>query len=238
MKTLVICLSLLISITSIAQEQNNTNLKNDLSISGGISIDAKSFGRYGLIYRRGINESWKLKASMYFDRYKSNPIPNNAPVFSSDSLIILSTSSTINNRYTFKFGFDYNLFKIFRIGTDLNIGYSTRESFNQDKGLEYNSDYQQWQNCVECVYEYYGDANSYNQPDPSQSGSTSYLRSNSTNYLVYGLSANLGIDYPLTEKWEVSLQYSPEIAMYQSVDNGLSFAKFHHYTDLFLRFKF
>ena len=238
MKILLASISLLICINSISQEQTNTSFKDDLSLSGGISIDSKSFGRYGLIYRRGINESWKLKASLYYDYNSSKPVSNNVPIFSSDSLIILSTSSIVNNRYTTKFGFDYNVFKFLRIGIDLNIGYSTREIVNRDKGLIYDTNYQQWQTCVECVYEHYDDATSYNPPNPSYMGSPNYLRGSTSNYLVYGMSANLGVDYPLAENWEISLQYSPEIARYQSVNNGFSFTKFHHYTDLFLRFKF
>ena len=239
MKPLLTSVSLfLICINTIAQEQNNNSFKNHLSLSGGISIDAKSFGRYGLVYGRLISNSWKLKASFYYDRNSSELVPNSTPVFSSDSLIILRTSSTVNNRYTSKFGFDYKVLKIFRAGIDLNIGYSTQDVFNRDKGLTYDSTYQEWWTCIECVYEYNNDANSYIHPDPSQSGSPYYLRSSSRNYLVYGLSVNLGVDYPLAERWEVSLQYSPEIARYQALNSGTSFTKFHHYTDLFLRFKF
>jgi hypothetical protein len=240
MKTILIGITLTYSFFSFAQDQETKQFKNDIAISGGISLENQTFGRYSLIYRRDISESWKLSFSGNFDKSFSSMDNNYNPLFASDSMIILRRHQTLSHRYILKTGIEKTFFKIFYVGAHVNIGYDTRKNITIDKGQKFNSDVQEWQNCNECVYAYHNiDPDEYYKVDPSQTlGHPDYVRINKgTEYLVYGLSLNVGMQYPISNRWALALQYSPELLRYQPLDNGVSSNKFRHYTDLILRFK-
>lgn len=237
MKTILISLILASAFFSVAQDQENKQFKNDISISGGISIANKPFGRYGLTYRRYIGDAWKLKFSASYDKFFSHSSPS-SPIFSSDTLIILREQNNYNNRFSTRIGIDRTLFKVLFVGADINLGYSFERVFTFEEGLKYDEYDQLWKNSRDGVYEF------HNESPPKIYGDHSQLpnqvlvsRNKEAEYFVYGLSLNAGVNFPIGNRLGLALQYLPEISRYQSLNGGSSFIKFRHFTDLILRFK-
>lgn len=238
MKTFLICFTLTYSCFLFGQDQETKHFKNDISISGGISIANQPFGRYGLTYRRHIGDTWKLKFSASYDKFYSHSSPS-GPIFSSDTLIILREQNNYNNRFSAKIGVDRTLFKVLFVGADVNIGYSFERVFTFEEGLEYDDYDQTWKSCRDCLAEFHNVAPvQHLEVDHSQLPNQVLVsRNKGAEYFVYGLSLNAGINFPIGNRWGLALQYSPEISRYQSLSGGSSFVKFRHYSDLILRFK-
>lgn len=238
MKTILIGLTLICSFFSVAQDQENKQFKNDISISGGISIANQPFGRYGLTYRRYVGDTWKLKFSASYDKFYSHSSPS-SPIFSSDTLIILRKQNNYTNRFSTRIGVDRTLFKVLFVGADINLGYSFERVFTFEEGLEYDDNDQTWKNCRDCLAEFHN-APPVQPIEVDHSGLPNQVlvsRNKGSEYFVYGLSLNAGVNFPIGNRWGLALQYSPEISRYQSLSGGSSFIKFRHFTDLILRFK-
>ena len=235
MKTFLISLILTSAFFSVAQDQENKQFKNDISISGGLSIANQPFGRFGLTYRRFIENTWKLKFSANYDEFYSHNTHHNHTLHSSDSLIIIRDQAVYNNNYSANMGVDKTLFDFLLVGVGLNVGYSSEEIITDDTGLGFDTISQQWESCNGCVHSYHGQPYDFNY---SSSSVSDYVRSNNGNsYFTYGILGSLGVYHPIENRWELALQYSFGILRYQSLNNSSSFNKFHHYTDFILRFK-
>lgn len=238
MKTLLTSLAIIYTFFSKAQLQENKQFKHDIALSAGMSLGNSNFARYGVISRRTLTASWKLKFSGYFDRSFSSNSKNYDPIFTSDTIVIIRNYETASNRFIFKSGFDRSFFKFFVAGSDFNLGYASNNNITVDRGSKYNSGIQQWQDCNECVYEYHNESPSENyQIDQSQSiGYPDYVRKNKgENYLLYGISMNVGVRFSINHRWEFALHYSPELMRYQSFSQAPSFNRFQHFSDLILR---
>lgn len=77
MKKLLISLLILSSWQVLSQERGDNPLKSDISFSGGVALAENSFGRFGLMYRKSINKSLKLKISGYYSKFYSFNSVNN-----------------------------------------------------------------------------------------------------------------------------------------------------------------
>lgn len=239
MKTALISIFAMIVFSSISQSNPKKSFDHDISLIGGMSFSNINFIKYGLMYRYMINDQWKLKLSAYHGKFTTS-WSEDIPFFSSDSLIILRDRININNRFIVKTGFDKTIFTHFVLGADLVFGYNKENRFALDKGLAYDSNSQNWQTCVECVYDFY--AQPYKSGINFQTASLQerpYVnRYTPTKYLIYGISANIGVNCPLGQRFELGAQYSPEIVWHYNINNNFrSFMKFNHSVDLLLRFK-
>jgi hypothetical protein len=236
MKNLLISLLILSSWHVLSQEREDNSFKSDISLSGGITSSENSFGRFGIIYRKPINNSLKFKVSGYYSKFYSHNSLNDFTVYSSDSLIILRNREVHNRNFTVKFGVDKTLYNFVNIGVDINLGYSNEQLITRDKGIAFNPLTNQWETCSTCVYEYHGqEVNN----DPVNPGLPNYVRSNNgKDYLIYGFSLNAGLYHPIGDRWELAFQYSPDVMMFQSLDgSGYMFNKIFHFADIMLRFK-
>ncbi len=237
MKIILFALLVSSSIFSIAQEEKKT-FKNDIAVSGGLSIANQPFGRYGLTFRSNITNAWKLKFSASYDKFYSHYSPY-VPIFSSDTLIILREQNSYNNRFSTRIGVDRTLFKVLFVGADINLGYSFERVFTFEQGLEYDDYDQTWTNCMDCLAEFHNvPPVQHIEVDHSQLPNQVLVsRNEGSEYFVYGLSLNAGVNFPIGNRWGLALQYLPEISRYQSLNGGSSFIQFRHYIDLILRFK-
>lgn len=238
MKKLLISLLILSSWHVSSQEKDDNALKSDLSLSGGIALTENSFSRFGLMYRKPINNSLKFKVSGYYSKFYSYNSINDYTLHSSDSLIIIRNTEVYNRNFTLKLGVDKTLYNFLNIGADINLGYSQEQLVKFDKGVGFNPLSNQWETCNTCVYEYHGHQ-VYPQMDNSQMGHLNYVRmENGRDYFIYGLSLNVGMFQPIGDRWEIAVQYSPDVMMFQSLDgSGYMFNKIFHFTDVMVRFK-
>ena len=236
MKNLLITLLILNSYIATSQEIDDISLKSDLSLTGGVALSENTFGRIGLMYRKPINNSLRLKFSGNFSKFYSFTSLNDVTLHSSDSLIILRNREVYNQNFTVKFGIDKTLYNFINIGLDLNLGYSKESIYTMDDGIEFNPSTNQWETCSTCVYEYHGNEVDNNPGNP---GLPDYVRSNDgLDYFIYGLSLNAGLYQPIGNKWEIAVQYSPDLMMFQSLDgSGKMFNKIFHFADVMVRYK-
>lgn len=135
-------------------------------------------------------------------------------------------------------GIDKTLYNFLNIGADINLGYSQEQLITHETGIEFNQSSNQWETCNNCVYEYHGHQ-AYPEIDNSQMGHLNYIKwENGRDYFIYGLSVNIGVFHPIGDRWEIAAQYSPDVMIFQSLDNiGDMFNKIFHFADVMVRFK-
>lgn len=128
-------------------------------------------------------------------------------------------------------------FEKFFVGADLNIGYGRSSSCRYYNTYNYHHD--SWNHNYELnegdTLEYIGFSHM------PVSGPIVNSDQHITRYLLYGVSLNIGMQFPIYNRWDLVLQYSPKFLMARSLDSnykGLGTGRLGHAVDLMLRFKF
>ncbi len=240
MKATPLIMSLCISASAFSQEATSPiqHVRNhEIALSGGYNFANTPSRQFGLNYRYWLNDQWAIKASGMMQRFASISAPYGAPVYSSDSLIILQSSSTDQTSYFVRIGTDFSFYKNFYAGIDAILGTSRKMQATQNLGLEYDTLTGTWYNCSDCVYEYYGEVQlQAPEIDQTTAYTSTYTRLSGNNFFVYGLSLNIGANFPFSDRWSMSFEYRPAYLRYVP-ESGTSYGQFQHGIEAALRMR-
>lgn len=237
MKYLIILL--LVPFISTAQEETSP-FKNDISLISGIGFGYDAAYRKGIMYRRYLNDKWRLKISANHYQYHSyNPYMSNI-AYSSDTLIIFREVDYYHPNYQFKAGADRTIGKYFFVGAELILGFRKNQQVSRDSGLKYDTLSNEWQPCADCVWEYHDDGFSLQEVDPSTSYPASYYiyEVQQKRYFAYGASINIGAQYHFNPRFSVAVQYNPDVVFFEELSGNYRFARFQNNLEGFFRVHF
>lgn len=214
--------------------------KHSIQLNSGLfSTNRGLDNSTGLDYRFKNNDKFSYTVGLNYARFNSKTIIHNMVIHSSDSLIIQRTTEGRITRQALNLGFQYDLFGGVFIGSQLNIGYAKEKAYSTDNGLEYLEEYDRWENCAHCVYEFHGvqqvsDQSSMISPRPLTSVS------DIGEYFLMSLQLQLGYTHSLFKNVDLTLRYLPEYAFYQGIrkTSTVSDTYFHHHINFSIGYQF
>ncbi|WP_027421426.1 hypothetical protein [Crocinitomix catalasitica] len=248
MKLIIAILSLSIVLNNYAQDSPH---KNRIGIIGGLQINNFDYGKFGFEFQHSIQPKLKLNISATYDNIQNPPLMDNVLAFESEILRIYRTQKAWDRLYIIRGGLDYEPNKYLSFGTNLVIGYNRSVNGIYDEGSAYSTITDTWEDCNECAHDYHDNAQREQDNGSLNLKNLAYARPIGKNqYFVYGLSLNIGARFPIKNRWELGLFYSPELTRNKIMKRTLyyegtdllvsefnSFTRFQHYIDVKLRFK-
>ena len=225
-------------------------LKNRIGIIGGLQINNFDYGKFGFEFQHALNNRLYLNFTGTYDNISRENLMTDQLVYESSDLRIQRTQGQWDRLFAIRGGLDFEPNKHLSFGSNLVIGYNKSSTGIYDSGSAYSLETNTWEECYECKYTYHGikreqDNGSINFTKNPFSGLLGRV-----NYLVYGLSLNIGVRIPFLNRWEIGAFYAPELTrnsllnskiLYQGTDRFVdefnSFTRFQHYIDVKLRFK-
>ena len=258
MSTIKFCILLfLFPIFTIGQE-NEYPSKNDISIFTGTMLSNAwaLLPGSGLEYRHEFRDKWKLKLSYVFGK-SSFRTPEYTGGFSFifdgfQYFMIRQESYFGSCMHTAQFGIDYELSKNFTIGGQVSIGNFIGISQINDIATIYDPGKNASVASREITIEYHsGDPSFY----PPQNFRIANEELKLLTYVHKGISYGFGLTaearIPLFRRFELALQYNPEINFYSVIENQRLYDfddyttselplkyNFAHFANIFFRFKF
>jgi hypothetical protein len=233
------------ALGAIAQD-----LENDITVKYSQAVNQSTESRIGLEYRRAFGENFKIKFGSDYGKGNRSVWLGNNVLFGSDSITVTRDFASFSRSYSFYAGADYEGIDYLSLGASFIFGTNQTLLGAYDRGARYDSESNDWVNCIECVYDYHGE-----KLPPWQNGGTptwQYASSlKTTNYLVYGLSLRAAIRIPIKKRFEFTTGYEPTFVRnkmineteYETFDEtysnkGSAFNVFTHSLTAALRYKF
>jgi hypothetical protein len=244
MKVYLIALAFLIT-NNLLFSQQNRNFKYDVGISYGLNPANLKLGQYGLYFRNELNDKWHLKYALTHNKTISDDRQTKVLIYENGAEKILRTQGEFQVHFASRFGTDYSPINYLRLGAEAILGYAKGNSYIVDENEDPNYDYG-----IDHIFEY----NNTSVPNIDQSSvqqRSQYVQFVDANhYLSTGVSIQIGTYFSFLKRWEIGVNYSPELVRYNLLntesksivvgpyDTGFtSFNVVNHFVNFDLKFK-
>lgn len=201
----VVALAIIMILSTFSQAQD---FKNDIGVNFNQTFAYTNEKRFGLELRHGLGENFKLKFGTEFGKSDRDIWNGNSVLYGSDSLTITRDFKSLTTNQGINAGIDYEGINYLSLGVAVYLGTSRTTLAGYDKGARYDPDNSKWENCLECVYEY------YEEDLPPVDNASLFGRQYSSilkvsNYFRYGIRLRAGIRIPIKNRFELSSAYEP-----------------------------
>ncbi|MFT5823112.1 MAG: hypothetical protein ACI8ZM_004372 [Crocinitomix sp.] len=200
-----IALALIIGISTIGQAQD---LGNDITVKYNQALQRSNESLFGLEYRRAIGQNFKMKFGTNYGKSDKSIWLGDNVLFGSDSITIIRDLASFSKKYSVYAGVDYEGIDYLSLGASFILGTNQTLLGAYDRGARYDTESNDWVNCIECVYDYHGEE----LPPWHNGGNSTSQYANAikiTNYVVYGLSLRAAIRIPIKKRFEFTIGYEP-----------------------------
>jgi hypothetical protein len=240
----ILFLTLLITANHVFTQEKNSD-RYDIGISYGLNPINIYLGKYTVQFRNNLNDKWHLKYALSYNKTISDERQSKDLIFENGTDKILRTQREFQLNFMGRFGTDYNPIKYLQLGAEVLLGYGKGNSYIVDENEDPYYDLG-----LEHIYEYNNTSKPYLSQDQSVPNRQYVQFVDSNNYLSTGLSVQIGAYWPFLGRWQVGVNYSPELLRYNllntkskstvvgSYDSDFSsFNVVNHFVNFDLKFK-
>lgn len=245
MKSIFFALLLLFSVNQVVA-QEEVDYKYDIGIHYGLNPVQLNLSQLGVCFRNELNDKLHLKYTLTYNKTVSEDRQSRVLIYESGTDKILRTQGEYQNHFAGRFGTDYSPVKYWRLGAEVILGYGKGNSYIVDENEDPN-----YESGLEHIYDY----NNTSRPDLSAdqtAPSRQYVQFVDMNqYVSTGVSVQIGAYVPFLKRWQIGVNYSPELVRYNLLntqsrstvvgpyqEDFTSFNTLNHFVNFDLKFQF